>query len=51
MLDFFGGSGSTLIAADRLHRDCCVCELLPCWCDVIIRRWETLRGLKAVRIE
>lgn len=51
VLDFFGGSGSTLIAADRLHRDCCVCELLPCWCDVIIRRWEALRGSKAVRIE
>lgn len=50
VLDFFGGSGSTLIAADRLRRDCYVCELLPSWCDVIVRRWETLTGKKAVKI-
>ena len=50
VLDFFGGSGSTLIAAERLRRSCYVCELLPSWCDVIVRRWETITGEKATRI-
>lgn len=50
VLDFFGGSGSTLIAAEHTKRRCYVCELLPCWCDVIIRRWETITGRKATRI-
>ena len=51
VLDFFGGSGSTLIAADRCKRICYSCELLPSWCDVIIRRWETITGGKAEKIE
>lgn len=50
VLDFFGGSGSTLIASERQLRDCYMCELLPRWCDVIIRRWETITGEKATRI-
>ena len=36
----FGGSGSTLIAADQLNRKCCAIELEPKYCDVIIRRWQ-----------
>lgn len=51
VLDFFGGSGSTLIAAEMCKRICYSCELVPSWCDVIIRRWETITGGKAERIQ
>lgn len=48
ILDCFGGSGSTLIACEQLNRKCYMCELDPHYCDVIINRWETLTGQKAV---
>ena len=48
VLDCFGGSGSTLIACEQLNRKCYMCELDPHYCDVIINRWETLTGQKAV---
>lgn len=48
VLDVFGGSGSTLIACEQLNRKCYMCELDPHYCDVIINRWETLTGQKAV---
>lgn len=51
VLDLFGGSGSTLIACERLGRKCRMMELEPRYCDVIIKRWETLTGKKAERIE
>lgn len=38
----FGGSGSTLIAAEQLHRKCCAIELEPKYCDVIVRRFSEL---------
>jgi site-specific DNA-methyltransferase (adenine-specific) len=47
VLDLFGGSGSTLIAAEQLGKSAFVMELDPQYCDVIITRWETLTGLKA----
>ena len=47
VLDFFCGSGSTLIACDQLDRVCYGIELDPKYVDVIIRRWETLTGSKA----
>lgn len=47
-LDPFGGSGSTLIACEQLNRTCYMMELDPKYCDVIIKRWETLTGQKAV---
>jgi len=47
VLDLFGGSGSTLIAAEQLNRTAYVMELDPKYCDVIIKRWETLTGKKA----
>lgn len=47
VLDVFGGSGSTLIACEQLGRRANLMELEPKWCDVIIRRWETLTGKKA----
>ena len=50
ILDLFGGSGSTLIACEQLDRTCYMMELDPKYCDVIIKRWETLTGEKAVLI-
>lgn len=49
-LDLFGGSGSTLIACEQLNRKCYMMELTEHYCDVIINRWETLTGRKAVKI-
>ena len=48
VIDFFGGSGSTLIACEQLGRKCYSMELDPKYIDVIIDRWETLTGQKAV---
>ena len=48
--DGFGGSGSTLIACEQLDRTCYMMELDEKYCDVIIKRWETLTGEKAVLI-
>lgn len=48
VLDLFGGSGSTLIACEQLDRKCCMMELDPKYCDVIIKRWENFTGKKAV---
>lgn len=50
IVDFFGGSGSTLIACEQLNRKCYMMELSEHYCDVIINRWETLTGHKAVKI-
>lgn len=47
IVDLFGGSGSSLIAAERTNRICYTMELDPRYCDVIIKRWETLTGQKA----
>ena len=45
----FCGSGTTLIAAEQLGRKCYGMEISPQYCDVIVQRWETLTGRKAVR--
>lgn len=50
ILDVFGGSGSTLIACEQLDRTCYMMELDPKYCDVIIKRWETLTDDKAVKL-
>ena len=50
ILDLFGGSGSTLIACEQLERTCYMMELDEKYCDVIIKRWETFTGEKAVLI-
>ena len=50
VLDLFGGSGTTLIAAEQLNRRCYMMELDPHYCDVIIARYEKLTGNKAERI-
>lgn len=44
-----GGSGTTLIAAEQLGRKCYGMEISPAYCDVIVKRWETLTGNKATR--
>jgi DNA modification methylase len=44
----FAGSGTTLIAAEKLGRKCLALELDPIYCDVIVKRWEALTGEKAV---
>lgn len=49
VLDTFGGSGTTLIAAEQLGRRCYTMELDPHYCDVIIARWEKLTGREAVK--
>ena len=40
--DPFLGSGTTLIAAEQLGRKCYGMEISPAYCDVIVKRWETL---------
>ena len=47
IIDCFGGSGSTLIACEKLNRKARVMELDPKYCDVIVKRWENFTGLKA----
>ena len=50
VLDLFGGSGSTLIAAEQTGRNAYLMELDPLYCDVIVQRWEKFTGKKARRI-
>ena len=50
VLDLFGGSGTTMVAAEKLGRRSRLMELDPRYCDVIIRRWEEMTGGEAVVI-
>jgi DNA modification methylase len=50
VLDLFGGSGSTLIAAEQTGRKAFLMELDPLYCDVIVQRFEKFTGKKAERI-
>jgi DNA modification methylase len=50
VLDLFGGSGSTLIAAEQMNRRAFLMELDPLYCDVIVTRWEQFTGKKATLI-
>ena len=50
VLDLFGGSGSTLIAAQKTGRRAWLCELDPVYCDRIIRRWEAYAKDEAEQI-
>jgi len=47
IFDLFGGSGSTLIACEKLNRHARLMELDPKYCDVIVKRWEDFTGKKA----
>jgi len=51
VLDSFGGSGTTLIAAEKNGRTAMIMELDPRYCDVIIKRWQDFTGQKAVHAE
>lgn len=51
ILDPFGGSGTTLIAAERTQRKARLIEIDPRYCDVTIRRWEKLTGSDAILLE
>ena len=50
ILDPFGGSGTTLIAAEKTKRKAALIELDPLYCDVILKRWEEMSGQSAVKI-
>ena len=50
ILDIFGGSGTTLIAAEQLDRSCYMMELDPRYTDVIVARWEKMTGQTAVKL-
>ncbi len=50
VLDLFGGSGSTLIAAEQTGRHAFLMELDALYCDVIVNRWEQFTGKKAERV-
>jgi DNA modification methylase len=47
VLDLFGGSGSTMIAAEQTGRRAFLMEIDPRYCDVIVQRWERFTGKKA----
>ena len=50
VLDCFGGSGTTLIACEKLGRQARLIELDPKYCDVIVKRWEEFTGKTAERV-
>jgi DNA modification methylase len=51
VLDPFSGTGTTLIACDKLGKRCYAIELEPRYCDVIIERWENFSGEKSYAIQ
>jgi DNA modification methylase len=50
VLDLFGGSGSTLIAAEQTDRRAFLMEIDALYCDVIVQRWEKFTGKKPERV-
>lgn len=51
VIDYFGGTGTTLIACEKAGRKARLMELDPKYCDVIVKRWEDFTGKKAVLSE
>jgi site-specific DNA-methyltransferase (adenine-specific) len=51
VLDSFGGSGTTLIAAEKNGRTALLMELDPRYCDVIVKRWQDFTGKHAVHAD
>lgn len=47
VVDLYGGSGSTLIASEKIGKKAFLMELDPKYCDVIVKRWEDFTGKKA----
>lgn len=50
VLDPFGGSGTTLIAAEKTGRKALLSEVSPRFCDMSVKRWESFTGEKATRL-
>jgi DNA modification methylase len=50
VLDLFGGSGSTLIACEELHRNCVMVEIEPIFIELIKKRYEKLTGKETIRV-
>jgi 16S rRNA G966 N2-methylase RsmD len=48
VLDPFGGSGTTMIAAERTGRRAVLLEIDPAYADVIVRRWQGTTGERAI---
>ena len=48
VIDFFGGSGTTLIAAHKTGRKARITEMDPRFCDVIVKRWQDYTGKDAI---
>jgi len=51
VLDLFGGSGSTLLACEKLDRSAYLMELDPKYCDVIVQRWQEFTGQNALHLD
>lgn len=51
VIDSFGGSGSTLIAAEKTGRKARLIEFEPIYCDTIVRRWQQFTGKAAILID
>ncbi|WP_100551072.1 site-specific DNA-methyltransferase [Caedibacter taeniospiralis] len=49
-LEPFGGSGATLIGAEKTKRKCYTMELQPCYVDVIVKRWQSFTGKEAIHL-
>ena len=50
VLDYYGGSGSSLLSCEQMKRVALLCEIEPVFCQVIIDRYELLTGEKAVQL-
>lgn len=48
VIDCFGGSGSTMIACEKMARNARLMELDPKYCDVIVKRWQEFTGKQAI---
>ena len=51
VVDLYGGSGSTLIASEKVGKKAFIMELDPKYCDVIVKRWEDFTGKQAILAE
>jgi len=50
VIDFFGGSGTTLLAAEETNRRCYMMDVEPIFCQLSINRWEKMTGKKAEKL-
>ena len=51
VLDLFGGSGFNILACEKKNLNCYTMEIMPEYCDVIIKRWQDYTGKKAVHAD